>query len=654
MEAPTDKNDNSGPVGPAEINLAQSEAAMPDKGAKNLTLFRADARARFVRRPNRFLIIAELEEILHNDASGLQTTGDNTASLQTVGDNDVPISQAAGEHAATGLQPAGDNAAAISQPSGEHDAGLQTAGDNDVPISQAAGEHAATGLQPAGDNAAAISQPAGDNAAGPAWSPGSRGPQPGDEVACHCPNPGRLLEFVIPGTELLLERRRGWSGGDSHASSGQADGAGGRGSGQVDNADDLERGDQAGGGQGSGKADIGGGPKGSAQVCGGPEHGDQAGGGQGSGKADIGGGRASSAQVCGGPERGDQAGGGLGSGKADIGGGRASSGQGSGRAGPKTQWTAVAVRYEGRMVPLFSARANGVVEQGVLPELFPQARNIQAEYTLADSRFDFMVQDGDGNTHLIEVKACSLVEEGIAMFPDAPSERAVKHIEELAELASRGYRCHILFVIVHGNPERFIPNLHTDPAFAAALSKAAANIQVHAVTLEANENGEGHIINMNVPVDLSYGGLAEENRGSYLVVLELPDSVQVDVGSLGPVAFKAGWYVYSGSAQKNLTQRIGRHLRHVRKQPHWHLDYLTPHAGKIVGLPIASYENLECELAAELEKIGGTGVPRFGSTDCSCGSHLFYFSSPPLKNRAFLKVLFTFRHRRALNLPYWN
>ncbi|HRU28748.1 MAG TPA: DNA/RNA nuclease SfsA [Treponema sp.] len=502
---------------------------------------------------------------------------------------------------------------------------------------------------------------------------------------------------------MLLERRRG-SSGDGRASRGRADGVGGRGCGQVgdsggrgDNASERAGGGLAGGagGQGSGKADIGGGRASSAQVCGGPERGDQAGGGQGSGKADIGGSPASSgqgsAQVRGGPERGDQAGGGQGSGKADIGGGRASrgradgvggrgcgqvgdaggqgdnasersgggqagdsGGQGSGKAGPKTQWTAVAVRYEGRMVPLFSARANGVVEQGVLPILFPQARNIQAEYTLADSRFDFMVQDGDGNTHLIEVKACSLVEEGIAMFPDAPSERAVKHIEELAELASRGYRCHILFVIVHGNPERFIPNLHTDPAFAAALSKAAARIQVHAVTLEANENGEGHIINMNVPVDLSYGGLAEENRGSYLVVLELPDSVQVDVGSLGPVAFKAGWYVYSGSAQKNLTQRIGRHLRHVRKQPHWHLDYLTPHAGKIVGLPIASYENLECELAAELEKIGGTGVPRFGSTDCSCGSHLFYFSSPPLKNRAFLKVLFTFRHRRALNLPDWN
>jgi len=355
----------------------------------------------------------------------------------------------------------------------------------------------------------------------------------GQEVACHCPNPGRLLEFVIPGTELLLERRR------------------------------------------------------------------------------------SSARVA---------------------------------QGPKTQWTAVAVRYRDKMVPLFSARANRVVEQGVLPVLFPAARHIQAEYTLGDSRFDFMVQDEAGITRLIEVKACSLVEEGIAMFPDAPSGRAVKHIEELAELAKEGYRCHILFVIVHGNAERFIPNLHTNPEFSAALSKAAGAIQVHAVTLEADKQGQGRIINMNVPVDLSFGSLAEANKGSYLIALELPDEIQVEVGSLGTVYFKAGWYVYSGSAQKNLSQRIARHLRHVRKQPHWHLDYLTAHAGKIVGLPIASYDNLECELAVALKRIGGKPVPRFGSSDCGCESHLFYFSAPPLKNRDFLRVLFYFRHRRALNL----
>jgi len=434
-----------------------------ESAESNLQLFKADAQAVFVRRPNRFLIIARITEILQRDETDLRTN-----------------------------------------------AGLV-----------------------------------------------------GEEVACRCPNPGRLLEFVIPGTELLLERRR-----------------------------EIVRGST-----GSDAQVIDGPPTGAGSNLRGPES--------------------------------------LGR---------------EGSRGPKTRWTAVAVRYRDAIVPLFSARANGVVREAVLPEMFPDAQRIQAEYTLGDSRFDFMVQDKQGITHLIEVKACSLVEAGVAMFPDAPSERAVKHIEELAELSTRGYRCHILFVIVHGNPEQFIPNLHTDPEFASALSTASNAIQVHAVTLKADETGLGHIINMNVPVNLSFGSLAAANRGSYLVVLEVPQAVQIDVGSLGTVSFVAGWYVYAGSAQKKLAQRLQRHARHLRKNLHWHLDYLTAHAGKIIGFPIASFDNLECELAAGLRNSGGEPVPRFGSSDCGCESHLFYFPGPPLKNRAFLDLLFYSRHRRALGL----
>jgi sugar fermentation stimulation protein A len=170
------------------------------------------------------------------------------------------------------------------------------------------------------------------------------------------------------------------------------------------------------------------------------------------------------------------------------------------------------------------------------------------------------------------------------------------------------------------------------------------------VTLEADEQGRGRIINFNVPVDLSYGALAEQNRGSYLVALDLLAPAQIEVGSLGLLSFKAGWYVYAGSAQKNLSQRVARHLRHGRKGLHWHIDYLTAQAGKIIGLPIASQDNLECELAAGLRNIGGEAVQHFGSSDCGCESHLYYFPDPPLKNRAFLDLLFYFRHRRALNL----
>jgi sugar fermentation stimulation protein A len=116
------------------------------------------------------------------------------------------------------------------------------------------------------------------------------------------------------------------------------------------------------------------------------------------------------------------------------------------------------------------------------------------------------------------------------------------------------------------------------------------------------------------------------------------------VGSLGTIAFKQGWYVYAGSARKNLSQRINRHLRKVRKQRHWHVDYLTPCAGKLKALPILSYRNLECDLAADLEELGGKPVPGFGCSDCHCGSHLYYFAKAPMGNRDFVAMLLRYRH----------
>jgi len=350
-------------------------------------------------------------------------------------------------------------------------------------------------------------------------------PETGEEIPCHCPNPGRLLEFVIPGTELILERRP---------------------------------------------------------------------------------------------------------------------------AAAKTGWTAVAVRYRDRIVPLFSARANAVVQQVVLPALFPAARRIQAEYALGASRFDFLVEDAAGIRHLIEVKACSLVEHGVAMFPDAPSERASKHLEELAALSQSGFQCHVLFLVVHGEPQYFVPNLHTDPAFAAAVSRYKEAIHFHATVLEAREDGHGRVINFNLPIIFDHGPLAEENRGSYLVLMELVQPAVLAVGALGSLALDAGWYVYTGSAQKNLSQRLSRHQRKVRKKPHWHIDYLTPVAARIKGLAIASYHNLECALAADLKRIGGRPIPRFGCSDCSCDSHLYYFPSNPLTERRFLDLLFWYRHVKAL------
>jgi sugar fermentation stimulation protein A len=238
------------------------------------------------------------------------------------------------------------------------------------------------------------------------------------------------------------------------------------------------------------------------------------------------------------------------------------------------------------------------------------------------------------------------------MFPDAPSSRALKHLEELALLSGEGYTCRVLFVILHGEPEVFIPNLHTDPAFATAMGRFCGGrrpaITAHAALLRCGEDGLAELVSPAVPVDLSHSALAASDAGNYLILLELPQSRRVETGALGTLDFKKGWYVYSGSARQHLSARIRRHLRKEGKKKHWHLDYLTPYALRLQALPIASRRNLECALAAELETLGGIPVKGFGSSDCRCASHLFYFSAPPESLRAFTEILFRYRHVEGL------
>jgi sugar fermentation stimulation protein A len=336
----------------------------------------------------------------------------------------------------------------------------------------------------------------------------------------------------------------------------------------------------------------------------------------------------------------------------------------------KTGWTAAGIYYRDTVVPLFSSRANRAAEKLILREIIPGLKEVTPEYTpgpgagssAGNSRFDFLCVDRRGKRHLVEVKACSLIEYGVAMFPDAPSSRALKHLEELAELTRQGYHCHVLFVIVHSNPSVFIPNLHTDPEFAAALSRYGHEAQgpdrrkgsavaagrgpvaIHAALLRCDREGRAELVSASLGVDLSHGNLAESNSGNYLILLELPEGRDIGIGALGILGFRAGWYVYAGSARKNLSQRVNRHLRRQRKQNHWHLDYLTPWAGKMKALPIMAYLNLECDLVRDLEQIGGQPIAGFGSSDCGCGSHLCYFTDPPLGNRDFVALLLRYRH----------
>ena len=109
--------------------------------------------------------------------------------------------------------------------------------------------------------------------------------------------------------------------------------------------------------------------------------------------------------------------------------------------------------------------------------------------------------------------------------------------------------------------------------------------------------------------------------------------------------FPAGYYVYVGSAMKNLTQRLERHRR-LRKNKFWHIDYLREASDFIAALPVRSSEDLECQLAERIRAIADWAIPGFGASDCGCPEHLFGFKEDPIENLDFIGLLQYFRMDR--------
>lgn len=105
---------------------------------------------------------------------------------------------------------------------------------------------------------------------------------------------------------------------------------------------------------------------------------------------------------------------------------------------------------------------------------FAGAFYIKSEPAYEAGRFDFLLEE-DGQPVYIEVKSVTLAENGVALFPDAPTERGRRHLEHLARLAGEGCRTAVIFVAQRQDTAAFAPNARTDPAFALALRNAVRN-----------------------------------------------------------------------------------------------------------------------------------------------------------------------------------
>ena len=154
----------------------------------------------------------------------------------------------------------------------------------------------------------------------------------------------------------------------------------------------------------------------------------------------------------------------------------------------KTKFDLITVRKGKRLINMDSQAPNKAAAEWLAAGGLGELDQLRAETTHGDSRFDFSFVK-DGKPCFLEVKGCTLENDGVCAFPDAPTERGAKHLRHLTELAKAGYGAYVLFVVQMGDVEYFHPNDTTDPAFGQALRLAAnAGVQVLAMDCAVTEN----------------------------------------------------------------------------------------------------------------------------------------------------------------------
>ena len=155
----------------------------------------------------------------------------------------------------------------------------------------------------------------------------------------------------------------------------------------------------------------------------------------------------------------------------------------------KTKFSLIGVIKGKRMINMDSQVTNKVVHEWILKgNLITEVTLIKPEQKYNNSRFDFYIET-ENRKIFIEVKGVTLESEGIVKFPDAPTERGVKHVKELCDCIKDGYEAYIIFVIQMKDVLHFEPNVETHKEFAEVLKEAAKNgVNIIAVDCEVKED----------------------------------------------------------------------------------------------------------------------------------------------------------------------
>ena len=311
----------------------------------------------------------------------------------------------------------------------------------------------------------------------------------------------------------------------------------------------------------------------------------------------------------------------------------------------KTEWSLIAIMREGQPIMVDTGHSNQVVEDLLEEKRIPSLASwhmIRREVKRGNSRFDFLLGNSKGEEMLLEVKSCTLFGGDGAMFPDAPTERGERHLLHLQEEALSGQKVGVLLLAQWLQAKWFSPDYHTDPSFAKTMVAVREDVPIVVVAIGWDEELKILPKVNEIPIRWELTEKENHDEGCYVILLEIEEDQEIQIGSLGLVEFPKGWYVYCGSAKKNLTARVNRHLR-IRKGIHWHLDYLRQIAKQAVGIPFRTQDEIEHSLSTDLSELADWKIDGFGCSDCDCDSHLYGFSEDPRKRQGFIDFLLFWR-----------
>ena len=167
-----------------------------------------------------------------------------------------------------------------------------------------------------------------------------------------------------------------------------------------------------------------------------------------------------------------------------------------------TAYDLIAVYKGDMLVNIDSQAPNRVIEESIhsIPG-FGDAEEVRHEYTYGDSRIDIFARSGN-KKKLMEIKGVTLEKDGFALFPDAPTERGLKHVRELESALDKGYESYITFLIQMSGPKIFTPNYEMHEEFALEVERAhSLGVKVLAYDCEATEDG----LCLGRPIEVKFG-----------------------------------------------------------------------------------------------------------------------------------------------------